>query len=68
MIDGAYHLFDPFHAGDCQAVPYMYLLKEDPSHIYTTRTVMYNILQEVGRFIIYPSMTYVDGSSSPLIS
>ena len=49
MIDGTYHLFDPFHAGDCQAVPYMYLLKEDPSHIYTTRTVMYNILQEVGR-------------------
>ena len=25
----------------------MYLLQEDVSHMYSTRTVMYNILQEV---------------------
>lgn len=47
VIDALYHAWDPVLGIDCQATPYMTLLDQDPSRLFMTRTVIYNIVQEV---------------------
>ncbi len=49
IIDALYHAWDPINGMDCQATPYMALLNQEPSRLFTTRTVLYNTLQEVRR-------------------